>query len=298
MGNAAMRASVSGWPGRSSRQRAAAAVLALLAHLAIVALLLLLRHDPRPAEVVEPKVFEIAQLPAPIVEPPPPTPPPLPPPPLATRPEPPGGGASSPRARRAPPLPSERPDATPLPAAPALVVPTEIAPPMRFPLDGAAMVGNGLLKGADAAGATGSGSGRGRGTGSGTGDGGGEGDGLGQLYDPRWVYRPSQRQLEPYVPFAAQRDHVSGWGLLACQSLLSRRVRKCRVLAEAPAGSGFGEAARRASWQFRVWPPKVSTRQLDGAWVRIKIFWELGAKPRPTSTPGAATPPSQSPVAR
>ncbi|WP_419826714.1 hypothetical protein [Sphingomonas sp.] len=108
------------------------------------------------------------------------------------------------------------------------------------------------------------------GAGSGADDGdagsaGGGGAGGDRLYDPDWYRRPSDVEMSTYLQ---QVNARSGWGEIACRTAPRFRVEDCREIGESP-GSGIARALREAAWQFQVLPPRVNSRPMIGAWVRI-----------------------------
>lgn len=101
-----------------------------------------------------------------------------------------------------------------------------------------------------------------------TGNGKGEGPGGAPLYAAEWYREPTDGELAPYLP-EARPD--GAWAMIMCQTVADRRVDNCRPMSESPPGSGLANALRRASWQFRVMPPRVGRTALIGAWVRIRF---------------------------
>lgn len=92
------------------------------------------------------------------------------------------------------------------------------------------------------------------------------------LYAAEWHVEPTNAQLSPYIP---ARQRQSGWGLVACRTVANYRVEDCQELGDSPRGSGLAGAVRQAAWQFRVRPPRVGGRPLVGAWVRIRIDYNI-----------------------
>lgn len=97
------------------------------------------------------------------------------------------------------------------------------------------------------------------GTGEGTGNGSGEGSGggspaarPGRLVHLNWA--PSMRfsRLQRYYPKPALGARLPGVARLDCEIIRGDRVRDCRLLAEAPAGHGFGAAALEAEEVYRL----------------------------------------------
>ncbi len=98
----------------------------------------------------------------------------------------------------------------------------------------------------------------------------GEGPGGVRLYNADWYRRPTNAQLDGYLPSNAPRK---GWGLIACKTVERYHVEDCQTLGESPLGSGFGRAVREAAWQFLVLPPRINGRPMIGEWVRIRISY-------------------------
>jgi len=101
------------------------------------------------------------------------------------------------------------------------------------------------------------------------------------LYAAEWHVRPTDAQLQPYVP-ARTRE---GWGEIACRTVEDYRVEDCQELADAPRGSGLAGAVRQAAWQFRVRPPRIGGKAMVGTWVRIRIDYRIGPA-EPDRRPG------------
>jgi hypothetical protein len=112
----------------------------------------------------------------------------------------------------------------------------------------------------------------GRGSDSRTAYGPGEGPGGVRLYEADWYRRPTHAELATYMP---QNGGLEGWGLVACQTVERYHVENCQILGESPRGSGFGRAVQNAAWQFLVRPPRVDSKPMMGAWVRIRIDYSV-----------------------
>jgi hypothetical protein len=165
------------------------------------------------------------------------------------------------------PKPAEAPAAAPVPLDPPVkllqLTPQELA-----------MVDS-RLSSRRGAGAPAGGGARGDSSGQdeGAGEGKGEGPGGARLYNAEWYRRPTSAELSPYLPAGFSQ---SGWGMIACQMVDDHRVENCREIGQSPAGSGLAHAVRLAAWQFRVLPPRLGGRVIEGAWVRIRIDYERG----------------------
>ena len=151
-----------------------------------------------------------------------------------------------------PPAPAPRSRIDP---PPARIVLTDTVVPRPLPSLPTRIVGDGILpspgNGDGVADTSGAGTGRGTGTGAGEGDGEGAATPQRRL-QTRWAPSMRMRDLRRYFPRAALRQRIAGAAALDCLVVENDRVRDCRLLAEAPAGYGFGEAALRAEDRYRV----------------------------------------------
>jgi hypothetical protein len=108
------------------------------------------------------------------------------------------------------------------------------------------------------------------------------------LYDAEWYRRPTNAELEFYLP---KHMPVEGWGLVACKTIANHHVDDCVELGSAPAGSHLASAVRQAAWQFLVRAPRLGGKELVGTWVRIRIDYRTrraheAETPEETPTPG------------
>jgi len=91
------------------------------------------------------------------------------------------------------------------------------------------------------------------------------------LYQARWYREPYDDELRGYLSTATG----PGWGLIACRTVADFRVEDCVGLDEYPRGSMIMRSALAAAWQFKVRPPRLGGRSLVGAWVRIRIDYQI-----------------------
>ena len=194
--------------------------------------LLLIALQMRAAVPEPPQPLPVILLPKAAPE----TPPPVPDPPAA---EPDiAGGAPAPGIARS------------LPLAP--IVLTEPEPVMvAVERPDLALVPPSAITGPGGTGLGGIGTGTGSGVGSGKG-GGGEAAAPKRLVRLSWA--PSMRfeRLHRYYPDAAMSERIAGVARLDCEIIRRDRVRDCRLLGEAPANYGFGEAALQAEGVYRL----------------------------------------------
>jgi hypothetical protein len=147
----------------------------------------------------------------------------------------------------------------------AITLPPEI---MTLSKDQYAASDIGKIKG-NATGASGDSASKGNDNGEGAvASAGGGGSGGDQLYEADWYRRPTDAELSFYLP---KNRRPIGWGMIACQTVPGNRVENCREIGQSPPGSGLSRAVREAAWQFRVLPPRVGSKPMIGAWVRIRI---------------------------
>lgn len=93
------------------------------------------------------------------------------------------------------------------------------------------------------------------------------------LYAARWYQEPGDEMLAAYLSTA----RGPGWGLIACRTAPDFRVEDCVPIAEYPEGSNIARSILAAAWEFRVRPPRRGGRSLVGAWVRIRIDYDIGS---------------------
>lgn len=91
------------------------------------------------------------------------------------------------------------------------------------------------------------------------------------LYAAEWYRRPSQKMLGDYL----STTRGPGWGLIACRTVPDWRVEDCVAVGEYPQGSGIARAVLAAAWEFQVRPPRLRGQHVYGAWVRIRIDYEI-----------------------
>ncbi|RXZ65858.1 hypothetical protein [Pelagerythrobacter rhizovicinus] len=91
------------------------------------------------------------------------------------------------------------------------------------------------------------------------------------LYAASWYREPREDELRGYLSTASG----PGWGLIACRTVPDFRVEDCVALEEYPGGSNINRAVLAAAWQFRVRPPRLGGQYQVGAWVRIRIEYDL-----------------------
>lgn len=96
------------------------------------------------------------------------------------------------------------------------------------------------------------------------------------LYAARWYREPTDSELAGYLSTA----NGPGYALIACKTVTGYYVEDCQLLSEGPQGSQIGRAVMAAAWQFRVRPARIGGREQFGSWVRIRIDYTVGKRPR------------------
>nr|WP_255548060.1 energy transducer TonB [Erythrobacter ani] len=76
-------------------------------------------------------------------------------------------------------------------------------------------------------------------------------------------------------PKEAREAGIFGRAFLKCRALSRNRVRDCSIVAESPAGMGFGAAALKAQRSYRVKIRDQSGDQVYGRWMIIEIAYDV-----------------------
>lgn len=172
-----------------------------------------------------------------------------------------------------PQTPTEELPPTPLTLPPAAVIPTEVrvpppppSPPQATPPSPPQPARPGVRMRSEAIGPPGS-----AGSSSGDTQRVGTAPNGEPLYAAAWYREPTDAELAGYLSTATG----PGWGLIACRTVPDFRVEDCVAIDEYPNGSNMNRAILAAAWQLRVRPPRRGGQSLVGAWVRIRITYEM-----------------------
>lgn len=93
------------------------------------------------------------------------------------------------------------------------------------------------------------------------------------IRNPQWLSMPSARELSRAYPSRAERLGISGSATLSCTVSAQGKLNACQVVAETPAGEGFGAAALKLSTAFRMTPRTVDGQAVEGAQIRIPLLF-------------------------
>jgi TonB family protein len=89
--------------------------------------------------------------------------------------------------------------------------------------------------------------------------------------EPAWLKTPTQADRDGAYPAAAKGQ--GGGAAIDCAVTDDGALADCKVTAETPEGSGFGEAALRLAAQYRMKPISSGGKLVRGGRVELKVFW-------------------------
>ncbi len=90
------------------------------------------------------------------------------------------------------------------------------------------------------------------------------------LADPVFIRRPSPEDLARFYPDGAPKGRT-GVAVIACTVGAAGFLRNCNVVIENPPGQGFGPAALRVAYRFRVAPQSRTGQATAGRTVRVPV---------------------------
>lgn len=95
---------------------------------------------------------------------------------------------------------------------------------------------------------------------------------LGTVTPPYWLAAPGASTLMSYYPPKALSDGISGIAVIQCMPSAEGSLSGCVVVAEAPRGAGFGDAAVAAARDFQISPAAMSAKQGVVPWIVPILF--------------------------
>lgn len=104
------------------------------------------------------------------------------------------------------------------------------------------------------------------------------------LYKAEWVRRPTNAELDFYLP---KNKEIHGVGVVACKTVAGHHVEDCVELGSIPTASHLAGAVRQAAWQFLVRAPRRGGKELVGAWVYIEITYDFTILKKTDQSPEA-----------
>lgn len=98
-----------------------------------------------------------------------------------------------------------------------------------------------------------------------------------------WRTTPSGNDIARHYPPGADRANIGGWTVIECLTQVTGKLEDCKILGEAPAGGGFGEAGLKLIRLFQVDLTKMPPESLAGGVLAMPIILNIPN--------GAPTPP-------
>jgi TonB family protein len=89
------------------------------------------------------------------------------------------------------------------------------------------------------------------------------------ITDPVWMRQPGPNDTARFQPDGAKGR--TGAAVIECQVNRMGRLRNCRVLVENPRGQGFGSAALRVAFLYRMRETSRSGQPTEGRTVRVPV---------------------------
>lgn len=98
------------------------------------------------------------------------------------------------------------------------------------------------------------------------------------IKDPVWAREPDNEQFMSFYPPVARAQNRGGWAVVSCRALAGGGLADCKTAIEAPAGQGFGAAARRMAGQtFKLKPHGRDGRSVEGGYVHVPVVFQPAA---------------------
>jgi TonB family protein len=89
------------------------------------------------------------------------------------------------------------------------------------------------------------------------------------------LVRPDGEMMNRFYPERAREREVEGYGEVLCRVDAAGGLSECRLIEEAPQGTGFGTASLRLVRLLRIGPQTTAGESTTGRTVRHRIYWLL-----------------------
>jgi protein TonB len=96
-------------------------------------------------------------------------------------------------------------------------------------------------------------------------------EGRTDIAQPDWMELPDANDIARFYPTHALQQGISGKATIACVVTDIGRLKDCKVIQEAPAQDGFGEAALAMSELFKMQPMTRNGKPVGGGKIAIPI---------------------------
>lgn len=93
--------------------------------------------------------------------------------------------------------------------------------------------------------------------------------------NPVWMRKPDGENLARVYPFVAMQRNLSGAATMECSVNSDGTLAGCKVVAESPAGAGFGDATLRLAKYFQMKSTTADGKPVAGGTVRIPIRFSV-----------------------
>ena len=96
------------------------------------------------------------------------------------------------------------------------------------------------------------------------------------ITDPQWLRKPNGADYTNFYPPQALEAGIGGHTQMECTVKADGTLENCHIIAETPAGKGFGAATLRLASRFKMRPQTVDGQPVAGAKVVIPVGWNVG----------------------
>jgi TonB family protein len=107
------------------------------------------------------------------------------------------------------------------------------------------------------------------------------------ITEPNWITKPSAAEFAALYPSVARKNQLEGHATLHCQIDNQGALQACSVAQEEPADAGFGDAALRMAFLFRMRPLSKDGVRTAGGEINLPIRFKLPEPMAPATAPPA-----------